>query len=465
MSVDFEAGVPSASSDTFAVTNPATGQPFAYAPSSSAEHLDAVVQAAHDAFPDWSRDEDFRRSALGKASAALAGAAQQLAVTLSKEQGKPIREAVLEIHTGAHWLNYFAQIEDAPQVIQDDDSAHVEVLRRPLGPVAAITPWNFPIALSLWKIAPALRAGNTVVVKPSPFTPLTTLAMADVLSGVFPPGVLSVITGEDPLGSRLASHPLVRKISFTGSTATGKKVAALAAEDLKRVTLELGGNDAAIVLPDADVSTVAPRLFGSALANNGQICVAVKRTYVHESMYSQMIDALAECARGVVLGAGDAEGTTHGPLNNAMQLDRVSELVDDAVRSGAQVVSGGKRWGTEGYFYEPTILANVSDGTRVVDEEQFGPVMPVIPYRTVDEAIARANASHYGLGSSIWSADVTAAQQLAPRLEAGTTWVNSHTIVTPGQPFGGAKWSGLGVEGGHWGLHSFSEPHVVYTAR
>jgi acyl-CoA reductase-like NAD-dependent aldehyde dehydrogenase len=450
---------------SFPVINPATGEPFAAAPDATGEQLDAVVAAAARAFPEWSRDDEARREALRQAGAALMAQADRLAVTLSREQGKPLHEAALEWQTGAYWLNYFADLEDPVEVVQDDEFAHIEVIRRPLGPVAAITPWNFPITLALWKIAPALRAGNTVVVKPSPYTPLSTIEMVQTLAPILPPGVLQAITGRDPLGARLVEHPLIRKISFTGSTATGTKVAQAAAGDLKRVTLELGGNDAAIVLPDADIATAAPSLFFSAMANNGQICMAVKRVYVPEAMYDDVVEAIAATAAAVVLGPGETPGTTHGPVNNRMQFERVGELVDDAVAHGARVVTGGKRRGDSGYFYEPTVLAGVDDGFRVVDEEQFGPVLPVVAYRTVDEAIDRANASSFGLGSSIWTTDTDAARALAPRLQAGTTWINTHLLVTPAQPFGGAKSSGIGVEGGHWGLHSFSEPHTLFTSK
>ncbi|GED96240.1 aldehyde dehydrogenase family protein [Gordonia crocea] len=450
---------------TFPVVDPATGEPFADAPDAGLAELDAAVVAADAAFAAWSRDDDARREALRGAGAALMAAAADLAPTLSREQGNPLHEAALEMQTGGYWLMYFADLDDPVEVVADDDYSRIEVVRRPLGPVAAITPWNFPITLALWKIAPALRAGNPVIVKPSPYTPLSTLAVVDLLAPHFPAGVLQAITGVDPLGARLVEHPLIRKVSFTGSTATGKRVAASAATDLKRVTLELGGNDAAIVLPDAPIAKTAPLVFHSAMANNGQICMAVKRAYVPESMYDDFVDAVAATAAAVVLGPGDRPGVTHGPINNRMQFERVGGLVDDAIARGARVVTGGRRHGDHGYFYEPTVLAGLSDGVRVVDEEQFGPVLPIIAYRDVDDAIARANASHYGLGSSLWTEDVDAARTLAPRLDAGTTWINTHLLVTPAQPFGGAKSSGIGVEGGHWGLHSFSEPHTIHTAK
>jgi acyl-CoA reductase-like NAD-dependent aldehyde dehydrogenase len=282
---------------------------------------------------------------------------------------------------------------------------------------------------------------------------------------VFPPGVLNVISGRDPLGARLAAHPGIRKISFTGSTATGKKVAVTAAEDLKRVTLELGGNDPAIVLDDADPAGVAAGLFASAMANAGQVCVAIKRVYVPRAMYSEVVEALAAQAKQAKLGEGFTEGVTMGPVNNAPQFARVRGLVDAALSAGATAVAGGRPLDGPGYFYQPTILAGVTEDMAVVAEEQFGPALPVLPYDDLGDAVARANHSHFGLGSSIWTGDPQRGADLAHEIQAGTTWINSHLIMTPQQPFGGVKWSGIGVENGLPGLHEFTDVHVIYQAR
>ncbi|MCW2882150.1 MAG: aldehyde dehydrogenase [Sphaerisporangium sp.] len=446
----------------FDVVNPATGSVFATAPAAAADDIERAMLAADEAFATWKRDEETRRKAMHAAADAVEAATTELAALVTAEQGKPLSDAAMEVRQAVLWLRYYADVEMPVEVVRDDATGYAEVYRRPLGVVAAITPWNFPLTLAMWKIAPALRAGNTLVVKPSPFTPLATLALGEVLRPVLPPGVLNVVTGPDPLGSVLTSHRLVRKISFTGSTETGKHVAAAAAHDLKRVTLELGGNDPAIILPDVDVSAIAQRLFFSAFMNNGQVCLAVKRVYAHASIHDELVDALAAIARAVKVDGGTVEGTILGPVNNQPQLTRVKSLVDDAVRKGARVAAGGSAIDRPGYFYHPTILADVSDGVAIVDEEQFGPALPVIRYRDVQDAVARANNSKFGLTASVWSADPAEAARIAPDLNAGQVAINVHGFgVRPDLPFGGHKWSGIGVENGYWGLHAYTETQVI----
>ncbi|MCU1450542.1 MAG: Betaine-aldehyde dehydrogenase [Acidimicrobiales bacterium] len=462
MTIDGQAA-PTAS--TFDVLNPATNETYAEAPECSKEQLDAAMDSAAKAYRDWKSDEGARRDMLRQAAAVLLGASQDLAPVLTAEQGKPTSDANLEIFAAGMWLQYYADLEIPREVIQDDDSAFVEVVRRSLGVVAAITPWNFPITLASWKIAPALLAGNTMVLKPSPFTPLTTLKIGELLRDVFPPGVFNVVSGGDGLGSWMTSHPVPRKVSFTGSVATGKKVAAAAAPDLKRVTLELGGNDPAILLDDVDPAEVADRVYRFAFANNGQICSAIKRVYVPEGIYDEVVDALATHAKAAKVGNGADPDTELGPINNRPQFDRVSELVADAMKGGARAAAGGKAIDGPGNFFEPTILADVSDGTRIVDEEQFGPALPVIAYRDVEDALERANATHFGLSGSVWSGDPDRAADVAARLECGTAWVNTHLALAPHQPFGGAKWSGIGVENGTWGLYGFTELQVLHRPK
>jgi acyl-CoA reductase-like NAD-dependent aldehyde dehydrogenase len=450
---------------TFDVVNPATGRALAAAPDCTEEQLDAAMESAAKAYRDWRSDEGVRRDALRTVADVLESSVDDLAPLLTAEQGKPLRDAKREVRGAALWCRYFAGLEVPREVIQDDERALVEVLRKPLGVVAAITPWNFPVTLASWKIAPALLAGNTMVLKPSPFTPLSSLRIGELLRGVLPPGVLNVVSGGDALGAWMTAHPVPRKISFTGSVATGKRVAAAAAPDLKRVTLELGGNDPAILLDDVDPEAVADRVFWAAFANNGQVCSAIKRVYVPEALYGPVVDALAERARAVRVGDGAEEGTELGPVNNRPQFERMAELVEEAVRGGARAVAGGSARPGDGYFFEPTILADVSDGTRIVDEEQFGPALPVIPYRDLDDALERANATHFGLSGSVWSGDPERGAEVAARLECGTAWANTHLVLQPHQPFGGAKWSGLGVENGPWGLLGFTEIQVLYQAR
>lgn len=364
-----------------------------------------------------------------------------------------------------HWLRHFAGFELSREVIQDDDRSYAEVVRRPLGVVAAIMPRNYPVSLTFWKIAPALAAGNTVVVKPSPCTPLATLRVGEILRGVLPDGVLNVITGQDPLGALMTQHPVPRKISFTGSTATGRKVFASAANDLKRITLELGGNDPAIVLDDADVAAIAPKLFATSFANSGPVCVAVKRIYAPRRLYSALVDALADQADAAKVGDGLDPETELGPLNNRPQLEKVSQLVDDAIRRGAVASSGGARLSRDGYFFAPTVISGAEDGMALVDEEQFGPALPVIAYDDVDELVRRVNASQYGLAGSVWGEDVERASELASELEVGTSWVNTHLALAAHRPFAGAKWSGLGTENGRWGFEEFTQLKVEYVAK
>ena len=447
---------------SFGVIDPATAEVFAQAPDCTGEELDLAMDAAQSAFHAWRRDDERRRAMLREAAAALQEDSERIAALLTAEQGKPLQEARMEIMGAVFWLSYYADLELPREIIQDDTSGFAEVIRRPLGVVAAITPWNFPVALAMWKIAPALRAGNTMVLKPSPFTPLATLALGGTLARVLPPGILNVVSGQDPLGAWMTAHRVPRKISFTGSTRTGKAIAAAAADDLKRLTLELGGNDPAILLDDADPEKIADSLFWGAFGNNGQICLAIKRVYAPQKIYDEVVEALAERARTVKVDAGTVEGAQLGPINNRPQYDRVSGLVEDALRDGAKAAAGGAPIDRPGYFYQPTILADVSDGVRIVDEEQFGPALPVIAYRDLDDAIDRANGTPYGLTASIWSADIGRARAAAADLDCGQVSINAHgAAVRPDLPFGGSKWSGIGVENGIWGLHGFTELQAV----
>jgi acyl-CoA reductase-like NAD-dependent aldehyde dehydrogenase len=454
-----------AAQSSFGVINPATGEVHAEAPECTQAQLDEAFDAAAKAFIDWRADESVRRAALTAAANAMFGSADKLAPVLVAEQGKPLGQAQIEVFGAGAWFQYFADLEVPREVIQDDDAAFAEVVRRPMGVVAAITPWNFPLILASWKIAPALLAGNTMVLKPSPFTPRSTLLMAEILNDVLPPGVLNAVSGGDELGRWMTSHPTPRKISFTGSVATGKHVAASAAPDLKRVTLELGGNDAAIVLDDADPAELAEKLFQGAFGNNGQICSAIKRVYVPESLHDDLVDGLAARADATKVGDGMDPESELGPINNKPQYERVSELVAEALAQGATAAAGGGPMDGPGYFFKPTVLTGVAEGTRIVDEEQFGPALPVIAYRDLDDAVARANATSFGLSGSVWSSDPDRAASVASQLECGTAWVNAHLALAPHQPFGGFKWSGLGVENGPWGLAAFSEIQVQYRAK
>jgi acyl-CoA reductase-like NAD-dependent aldehyde dehydrogenase len=450
---------------TFDVLDPATGDVYGQAPECSEALLDEAFGAAAKAQIDWKSDEGVRQAALLEAANKMFGSADELGEILTREQGKPLARAKEEVFGVGVWLKYFAGLEVNPEVIQDDDLARAEVVRKPMGVVAAITPWNFPLILASWKIGPALRAGNTMVLKPSPYTPLSTLRMIELLNDVFPPGVLNGIAGGDDVGKWMTAHRTPRKISFTGSVSAGKHVAAAAAPDLKRVTLELGGNDPAILLDDIDPAAVADKVFWGAFMNSGQVCSAIKRVYAPESLYDDVVDALAAKAASVKVGSGLEEGVELGPINNAPQFERVKELVSDALSAGAKAAAGGGPVDGPGYFFQPTVLAGLTDGTRIVDEEQFGPAVPVISYRHVDEVIERANATHFGLSGSVWGTDIDRAAAVADQLECGTAWINAHIALAPHQPFGGFKWSGVGVENGPWGLSAFTEIQVRYQSK
>ncbi|MFG2679711.1 aldehyde dehydrogenase family protein [Streptomyces sp. NPDC048392] len=446
----------------FAVVDPATGEAFDEAPDQQPAELDTVVERAHAAWRGWRADPAARSAALLAAADAVEAAEAGLAPLLTREQGKPLAESSSEVARTVARLRYFAELDQGPQPIRDGRPVRSEIRWRSLGPVAAIVPWNFPLQLASAKIAPALAAGNTVVLKPSPYTPLATRLLGAVIADVLPDDVLTVVTGHEPLGARLAAHPGIRHVTFTGSIPTGRAVARSAAASLARVTLELGGNDAAILLEDVDVERIADRLFWAAFRNCGQVCMAVKRVYAPARLCSRVVEALAHRAKTAVVGAGLDPGTQLGPLNNAAQLARIERCTARALADGARAAAGGHRPDSPGYFFSPTILADVPPVSPVVTEEQFGPVLPVLPYDSVDEAVDAANGTGFGLGGSVWAADLERAEAVADRLECGTVWINHHAELSLAQPFAGIKESGVGVAGGPWGLSGNLRPFVVH---
>lgn len=455
--------LPAPAAAPFAVLDPATGEAFDEAPDQQPDELDAVVRRAHEAWRYWRADPAARTTALLAAADAVEAAEADLAPLLTREQGKPLAESSMEIARTAARLRYFAELTTPrPEPLVDGRPVRSEVRWRPLGPVAAIVPWNFPLQLASAKFAPALAAGNTMVLKPSPFTPLATLLLASVMSRALPEGVLTIVTGHEPLGARLVAHPGIRHVTFTGSTATGRAVVRGAAPSLARVTLELGGNDAAVLLDDVEVERIAERLFWAAFRNCGQVCMAVKRVYAPARLYCDVVEALAQLAKTVVVGAGTDPVTQLGPVSNAAQLARVENHTAQALADGARAVAGGHRPDRPGYFFAPTILADVPHHSPVVTEEQFGPVLPVLPYTSVDEAVDAANDTRFGLGGSVWGTDLDRAEEVAGRLECGTAWVNHHAELSLAQPFAGVKQSGVGVAGGPWGLYGNLRPFVVH---
>jgi len=450
---------------TMDVVNPATEEKLADCPRASESQLNAAVAAAKAAFPRWSKTAiDERKAVVLKIADVVEANAAELAQLLTKEQGKPLEDATTEVYGMAAFCRYFTSLDLPVEVLEDSEGRRVEVHRNPLGVVGAIVPWNFPLILMAFKLPPALIAGNTLVIKPAPTTPLSTLRIAELIQDVAPAGVINFITDANDLGAPMTAHPDVRKISFTGSTETGAKVMAGAAGLLKRITLELGGNDAGIVLDDVNPKEAAQKLFDSAFQNSGQVCIAMKRLYVHENIYDEVCDELASIANDTIIGDGLEQGTKLGPLNNKMQYDKVKALIEDAKKEG-NVIAGGEFPDKPGYFIRPTIVRDIKEGSRLVDEEQFGPVLPVMSFADESEAIERANASAWGLGGSVWSANPERAYALAEQMDTGTVWINKHAELDPTIPFGGAKMSGLGNELGQEGLQEFTQQKIINMAK
>ena len=451
---------------TFDVVNPATEQVIAQAPDAARDQLDAAVDAARAAFPAWSaRQIAERRALVDRLGDAILANIDGFKRLLTAEQGKPHADAEGEIGGAGMWLKGAATLDLPVTVNEDSAERYSETRHVPLGVVGAIAPWNFPMVLAMFKVGPALLAGNTMVLKPSPFTPLATLKFGELAADILPPGVLNVISGGDALGPWMTAHPGFDKISFTGSTQTGRRVMESAAPTLKRVTLELGGNDAAIVMPDVDVAKVAEELFWAAFRNNGQICIATKRMYVHKDIYEPLRDALVAYARTVKVGDGAEQGTQIGPINNRPQYDRVLDLIADARDKGYTFLLGGEKADVPGYFVPVTIIDNPPEDARIVQEEQFGPVLPLLRFDDYDDVVRRANATDYGLGGSVWGADEDKALAIAQRIASGTVWVNETQHLTPTAAFGGMKQSGVGVEGGIEGLLEYTNAQTIIVKR
>jgi acyl-CoA reductase-like NAD-dependent aldehyde dehydrogenase len=448
------------------VINPALGTVFARCPAAERGELDRAVDAARRALPTWRARSFAERAALVKQlSQRLREQQQALAELLTREQGKPLAQSIAEIDRGAAQSDGMVGIEIPLEVIADDNDKRIELRYRPLGVVGIITPWNAPVNLALGPLVSALYTGNTVILKPSPYTPLATLKVGEILQEVFPPGVVNVLAGGDELGAAMTEHRGIDKISFTGSVETGKKVLASAAATLKRVTLELGGNDPAIVLPDVDVKAVAKKVFFASFVNSGQVCMAIKRIYAHESIYEDLCNALVEEAKKAKLGNGLDAGTELGPVQNKMQYDKVVGIIEDTKKAGARFLTGGEIPAGPGYFLPPALVTDIADDSRLVQEEQFGPIVPILKFSDVEDALRRANDTRYGLSGSVWTKDLERGAEIAARLEVGTAWVNQHRTTSAFVPFGGAKESGLGRQYSALGLKSYMEPEVVSIAK
>jgi succinate-semialdehyde dehydrogenase/glutarate-semialdehyde dehydrogenase len=466
--------VGSRNGDSIQIMNPATGEPVDTAPRATVEDAREAIDVAARAFAEWSEWPQGKRADVLRRTVDLVRMhEQELARLLTSEQGKPLREAVLEIRRYAHTLEYYAGLGKnirGGYVPQIDEGKYGMIIKRPLGVVGAIVPWNFPVSLMGNKLGPALLAGNTMVVKPAETTPLTDLRVIGLfMEAGLPKGVLNMITGRGSVvGEEIVTNPKVRKIGFTGSTDVGRRVMASAAAQIKRVTLELGGSDPMIVCDDANMDEAVKAAAVGRFFNCGQACLAIKRLYLFDSIADAFTDRLAARVKKLKVANGAVEGAVLGPLHTAAQRDEIESQVQDAVRRGARVVTGGDRLrGAEydrGHFYAPTLLADVPEDSRVVTEEVFGPALPIFRVANLDEAMEKANDSIFGLGSSIWTADLKRATRAAERLEAGYTWINSAQIIYDELPFGGFKQSGYGKEHGTEALDYYTETKSVVVS-
>ncbi|WP_280248165.1 aldehyde dehydrogenase family protein [Nocardia abscessus] len=455
------------SANTVPVYNPATGQAFAEVPVASREDLDEAVATAGAAFVKWSATPLAERQAIVSAIGdRLEERAQEFLSLLTAEQGKPRAMAEWEVYGSIAWFREVAKQELPEQVLEDTPERKVISRHTPLGVVGAIVPWNFPILLAVWKIAPALVAGNTMIVKPSPFTPLCDLKLVELVQDLVPAGVLSAMSGDDDLGKWMTAHPGIAKIAFTGSTETGRHVMASAAGTIKRVTLELGGNDPAIVLPDVDPKKLAPPIFWAAFQNNAQFCNAAKRLYIHEDVYDAVRDELVAFAKTVVVGDGSLPETQLGPIQNKPQLEKVAEYFDDCVANGYTFALGGTiDTESEGWLVPVTLVDNPPEDSRLVTEEPFGPILPLLKWSDEADVIARANNTIWGLGATVWGNDLAAVERIGRQLEAGTVWLNEVHQYSPHQVFGGHKQSGLGAENSLHGLAEYTNHQTVCLNR
>ncbi len=466
--------VGSRSGDLIEVMNPATGEAVDTAPRGTVDDAREAIDVAHEAFGVWSEWTQAKRAdVLRRAVELIRMHEKDLAELLTREQGKPLREAILEIRRYAHTLEYYAGLGKnirGGYIPQIDDNKYGLIIKRPLGVVGAIVPWNFPVSLMGNKIGPALLAGNTMVIKPAETTPLTDLRVTGLFHEAgLPKGVVNVVTGQGSVvGEEIVTNPKVRKIGFTGSTEVGRRVMASAARSIKRVTLELGGSDPMIVCDDANIDEAVKAAAVGRFFNCGQACLAIKRLYLFDSIADSFIEQLTARVKKLRVGNGLAEGTIVGPLHSQSQRDEIEAQVQDAIDRGARALVGGQRLHGKdfdnGHFFEPTLLTDVPEDARVVTEEVFGPALPIFRVSGLEEAIERANDSIYGLGSSIWTNDLNRATRAAERIEAGYTWINSAQTIYDELPFGGFKQSGLGKEHGIEALDYYTETKSVVVS-
>ncbi|KAL8895329.1 MAG: hypothetical protein Q9192_003706 [Flavoplaca navasiana] len=450
--------------------NPATTEPNPEVPVSTQEDVDKAVAAARAAFKPWSNTNLEERGAKLVAYAdAIESYKHEFAKLLTAEQGKPLAQSYQEIGMATTWLRAFSTMTIPDETIEDTEERRIVLRYVPLGIVAGLIPWNFPILLAVGKIAPAVITANTLILKPSPFAPYCNLKLAELGTHFFPPGVLQVLSGEEDLGPMFTTHPDIDKIAFTGSIAAGKKVMAAAAPTLKRVTLELGGNDPAIICDDVDVEAIIPKLAILSFLCCSQICMMIKRLYIHENIYPRFLSAFTSHTASLKVGPGTDPDVFIGPVQNKMQFDKVRSMYQHISSEKLTPALGGNVPDAnpegKGYFFEPTIIDNPPDDSAIVTSEPFGPILPCLKWKNEDDVIRRANEGKRGLGASVWSNDVEKAERMARRLDAGSVWVNSHFDVAPGVPFGGHKWSGVGMEWGVLGLKGYCNPQTLWLKK
>ncbi|KAF4464078.1 aldehyde dehydrogenase [Fusarium albosuccineum] len=448
--------------------NPSTCEALPASPVSTQKDVDEAIKAARVAFQSWKKTSvETRKEKIRALAAELLALNQEFGRLLTTEQGKPTQFAQHEILTASQWLTGTCDLDLPVDEVEDGPERQVTTHYVPLGVVVGIVPWNFPIMLLCGKLAPALMTGNCIIIKPSPFTPYCGIKIIELAQRFFPPGVVQVLSGGDDLGPMLTAHPGVDKISFTGSTATGKKVMESASKNLTRVTLELGGNDAAIVCSDADIQVAAPSIATAAFMNSGQICIAVKRIYVHKDIYDSFKEAFLAYLSQLKVGDGLADGTFMGPVQNKLQYGRVQEFLADITQNKQNILTGGKILESEGkgFFIQPTVVDNPADDSKIVTEEPFGPVVPLLQWSEIDDVLARVNASDMGLGASVWSADDELAMRIGQGLDVGSVWFNEHLGIQPTATFGGHKKSGIGREWGVDGLRGYCNSQTLFVKR
>ncbi|PWN47287.1 aldehyde dehydrogenase [Violaceomyces palustris] len=449
------------------VLNPATRQPITTHPIATREVLDEAVAAARKAFPGWAATPwEERKKALLAWADSFEAMAEQLVNVLSTEQGKTLGGARHEVYGCPVWIREMAKYELKDTVLSEDDDQKTIQVYKPIGVCAGIVPWNFPILLMTWKIIPSLLTGNVIIIKPSPFTPIGDFLLVKDAQKFFPPGVLQIVLGDDNLGPWITSHPGIDKVSFTGSTATGKLVAKSCSDTLKRVTLELGGNDACVVTKDVDIPSVARQVIAAALTNSGQICVATKRIYVHEDIYDAFKNEVAAAIPEFKVNYGDDNEAFAGPLNNEPQFNRVKNILADIKQNGQKIICGGDvDPNAKGYHIPLTVVDNPPEESRIVQEEQFGPVMPLLKWKDEEDVIKRVNDTPYGLASTLFGRNLEEVERIGRRIEAGSVWINKVMPFSPHTPFGGHKNSGVGVENGLDGIKLYTYTQIIVLGK